>query len=98
MSFRKRNETAANAIMTAIKNVLKKSGFITHEVAIISGWEEASSAWTSVNYLNQTVRQPLWCHGVGVCVTVCLPAAVLCISLLHLLRSAQVIRPNSWYN
>lgn len=45
--------------MVAVRHVLSSSGFRTSNATIISGLQEASSAWTSVNYLKHNVR---W-HG-----------------------------------
>lgn len=47
--------------MGAVRRALSTSGFRTYNATIISGLEEANSAWTSVNYLKQNVR---W-HGVN---------------------------------
>ena len=95
LSFRERNETAANATMNAIKSVLKKSGFITHKATIISGLKEASSAWTSVNYLSKTVRQ----NGVieWQCAHQC-TSLLLCCVFPFSACSALIIQPNSWHN
>ena len=94
LSFRERNATAANAIMNAIKNVLKKSGFITHEAAIISGVEEASSGWTTVNCLRQNVRQ----NGAIECQWPCQCASLLlCCVFPFSACSVLVIQANGWH-
>lgn len=83
-SLRERNKTASKAIMDAIQNLLNNSGFRKHNARIITGQKEASSSWTSVNYLKQTVRR---CPRVAVHHCVSLPSAcehainMLCVAI-----------------
>ena len=54
------NENASNAILASVNKTLGGSFDIhysgNHSVRIITGMEEATSGWVTVNYLNQTFK------------------------------------------